>query len=246
MAFLRMDQPDYAGIPTLSGADLLETEYVLAGESSGTDGLGTGAPPARKRAKPAAGAKPRVNLMLQSLRVVDNKKMFGAASVHLTTIVVDGRGDVARNEPFWTIQRPFVGIQDGDDPIAGAPLLLYEGVPKRFLNVALLLSRNAQAGRDFAAALRKGLGDQGIGTVANGVMSFTPAGMAEDAAARILETVLSATLAAFEARPDSMIGIHHLSLLEALDFSRGHTLPDGHPPKSYLCGHAVEVAYQVV
>lgn len=245
MAFLRTDQPDYAGV-ALAGTDLLAEEYVLAGETLGT-GLGAGTPKARRSSKPAAGAaKPRLNLVLTSLRVRDNKKLFGAASLHLTTIVVDGRGDVAKKEPFWTLQRPFVGVKDGDDPIAGAPLLLYEGVPKRFLNVALLLSRDAQAGRDFAAALRKGLGDKGIGTVADGVMSFTPAGMAADAAAQVLETVLNTTLAVFEARPDSMIGIHHLSLLEALDFSRGHTLPDGHPPKSYVCGNAVEVAYQVL
>lgn len=209
-------------------------------------GRGVGAPAPARKTRTASGGAPRVNVMLQALRVLNNKKLFGAANLHLTTIVVDGRGDVAKKEPFWTIQHPFVGIKDGDDPIAGAPLLLYDGTPKHFLNVALLLSRSQQAGRDFAAALRKGLGEKGIGNVVDGALSFTPAGLAADAVAAAVTSVIGTTLAVFEARPDSMIGVHYLSLLEKTGYSVGRTLPEGYPPKGYVCSNAVEVAYQVL
>jgi hypothetical protein len=194
-------------------------------------------------------AKATYSLLLRGLKVLDNKKFWGASDINVVSVVVDGYPDMKTGRPFWAQEMKFSGVRDGAllsiDPDMGQ--LIYRGRPKDFLNLYLLVVRDTGATAGFAKLLQKNFLAEGIGTVAGAAVSIF-AGMAAPvaaSAARDMATrAVNATLDYYAKRKELLVGTYYGSLIGEMDYGRG-VHPQGFPGSMIPAGGALELAYEV-
>ncbi|WP_155388114.1 hypothetical protein [Catellatospora paridis] len=104
---------------------------------------------------PRRGASPHLAITLTELLVVQTHKWFGAADVKLDALVAHGAKD-AGSVAYSVRTLPFAGVRKGEFLPIGAPgLLLYEGRPRRFIDLFLILSRDDAASPTAQAVLEE-------------------------------------------------------------------------------------------
>jgi hypothetical protein len=197
----------------------------------------------------SARSKHEYSLLLRGLRVLDNRKFWGSSDINLFTVVVDGYPDMRTGRPFWSQELRFTGVKDGSllaiDPDMGQ--LIYQGRPKDFLNLYLLVMRDTTATADFAQLLKKNFVAEGIGTAAGAAISIfagLPAPMAASAARDLATKAVNATLDHYSKRKAVVVGTYYGSLLGDVDYGRG-LHPQGFPAKMIPAQEALELAYEV-
>lgn len=195
-------------------------------------------------------AKATYTLLLRSVRVVNNKSLFGSADVIVYAVVLDGYPDMESGKPFWAQQFAFPDVKDGATLAAidpGLGVAIYRGRPADFLNLYLLVVRDKQATRDLAKVLSDNLVAEGLGTLMGAAISTyagLPPGvtvpMVRDMAKKAVET----TLDFFSKQKNPVIGVYYASLLAQRGLGAG-LHPGGFPPDLLPCGDALEIAYEV-
>ncbi len=190
------------------------------------------------------------SVLLRSVRVLNNKSLFGSSDVIVYAVVLDGYPDMKSKQPFWAQQFTFPDVQDGAtlkaiDPNLG--VVIYQGRPVDFLNIYLLVVRDKQATRDLAKVLSENLLAEGVGTLAGAAISTfaglppsVTAAMTREATKKAVQT----TLDFFSKQKNPVIGAYYASLLAEKEFSKGMH-PAGFPPALIACGDALEIAYEI-
>lgn len=197
----------------------------------------------------AGRSKQEYVLTLRSVRVLNNKKLFGSAEVHAHTVVIDGYPDMQLKTPFWAQSLLFPNVKDGDllsiDPEFG--LQLYRGKPQDFLNLYVMVVRNKKAARDFAEVLKENMVGQGIGTLVGGAVSIfaeLPANLGPDAIRDLTTGAVNTTIDYFIKQKDPVIGVYYGSLTLEKEYGRGFH-PAEYPDDLLSCGEALQLGYQV-
>lgn len=189
-------------------------------------------------------------VLLRSVRVVDNHKLFGPADLIVYAVVVDGFPDMESGEPFWSQQLPFANVDDGaslDGIDSEAGLVIYSGKPADFLNLYLLVVRDKQTTRDLAQVLGDNLAAEGVGTLAGAAVSTfagLPPGVTVPMARELVTKAVEKTLDYFVKQKNPVIGVYYASLLAQKDFGLGMH-PKNYPPEHLSCGRALQIAYEV-
>jgi hypothetical protein len=195
-------------------------------------------------------ARSAYTVLLRSVRVVDNHKLFGPADVIVYVVVVDGYPDMKSGKPFWSQQLLFAGVDDGAtlgglDSEAG--LAIYRGKPADFLNLYLLVVRDKQTTRDLSQVLSDNLAAEGVGTLAGAAVSTLaglPPGITVPMARELVTKAVDTTLDYFAKQKNPVIGVYYASLLAQKDFGAG-LHPKNYPPEHLDCGKALQIAYEV-
>lgn len=189
------------------------------------------------------------SVLLRTVRVLDNKRLFWAADVVVYAVTVDGYPDMKSQTPFWVQQFLFANVKDGATlPIdSQTGVLLYRGRPRDFLNLYLLVIRDTKTTQDFATLLKQNFVANGIGTLAGAAVSIY-AGLPATATAPVVRDLttqaVNTTLDYFSQQKNQVIGAYYASLLPE------HTYGVGLHPPNYSaglidCGGALAIGYQV-
>lgn len=190
--------------------------------------------------------RPTVTVSLRGVTVLDNKKLFGSASVRVLAVVVDGNRDTNSGAPFWSSELSFANVRDGAklsiDPELG--VVIYRGKPWGFLSLFVLVARDTDASRAFAKALEEGFLAKGIGTAAGAATIFAGAPIAAGAAREVTTAVVTATLDVFAERKDPVIGTYYGSVTKEQHYGEG-LHPSTYPAELIDCGGAAQLAYEV-
>lgn len=189
-------------------------------------------------------------VLLRSIRVIDNKKLFGSADVIVYAVVLDGYPDMESGKPFWAQQFAFPDVRDGAtldaiDPDLG--IALYRGKPADFLNLYLMVVRDKQATRDLAKVLSENLVAEGLGTIAGAAISTyagLPPGITAPMVRDLAKKAVETTLDFFAKQKNPVIGVYYASLLPGHGYGSG-LHPTGFPADRLSCGDALEIAYEV-
>lgn len=196
-----------------------------------------------------ARSKSTYSLLLRAIRVLDNRKFWGASDINVFPVVVDGYPDMKTGLPFWVQELKFSGVKDGAllsiDPDMGR--LIYRGRPRDFLNLHLLVIRDTSTTAEFAKLLKKNFLAQGIGTVAGAAVSIFAgpgASLAAPAARDLASKAVDATLDHFAKRKELVVGTYYGSLIAETEYGRG-LHPKGFPVVMIPAGGAMELAYEV-
>ncbi len=190
--------------------------------------------------------KATYSILLRSVRVVNNKSLFGSSDVIVYAVVLDGHP----GRPFWAQQFAFVDVTDGAtlggiDPDLG--VAIYQGQPRGFLNLYLMVVRDKQGARDLAEVLSNNLVAGGLGTLA-GVAISTHEGLSQSVSApmarELCTKAVETTLEFFSKQKNPVIGVYYASLLAGQCFGEGMH-PGDFPPEQIQCGDALDIAYEV-
>jgi hypothetical protein len=195
-------------------------------------------------------AKDAYTVLLRSVRVVNNKSLFGTSDVIVYAVVFDGYPDMSSGRPFWAQQFAFPDVKDGAtlgaiDP--GLGVAIYHGQPADFLNLYLLVVRDKQTTRELAKVLNNNLVAEGLGTLAGAAISTyagLPPGVTAPMARDMVKKAIETTLDFLAKQKNPVIGVYYASLLAQQQFSDG-LHPAGFPPDLLVCGDALEIAYEV-
>ena len=192
----------------------------------------------------------RYVLTLRGVRILNNKKLFGGATVNLDTVVVDGLPDMESKLPFWSQNFSFSGVKDGDLLSIDRDLgfQLYRGEPADFLNLYVLAVRNKKASRDFAAVLKENMVANEVGTVAGAAISVfadLPEMLGVDAIRKLVTKSVNATIDYFVAQENPVIGVYYGSLTPENHWGEG-LRPPGFPDSMIDCGDSLQLAYEVM
>lgn len=198
----------------------------------------------------SARSKTSHTVLLRSVRVNNNKKLFGSSDVVVYAIVIDGYPDMQSGKPFWAQQFAFPDVKDGAtlaaiDPDLG--VVVYQGRPADFLNVYLLVVRDKQSTRDLAKVLNENLVAEGLGMVTGAAISTyagLPPGITVEMARDLIKKAVETTLDFFSKQKDPVIGVYYASLLAQSSYGVGMH-PVEYPPKLISCGNALDIAYEV-
>jgi hypothetical protein len=203
-----------------------------------------------RAASRGARARATFTLLLRSIRVLNNKALFGSADVIIYAIVLDGYPDMKSGKAFWAQQFAFPGVNDGStlkaiDPDHG--VAIYHGRPADFLNMYLLVVRDKQTTRDLAAVLSDNLVAEGLGTLAGAAISTyagLPPGITVPVVRELAKKAVETTLDFFAEQKNPVIGVYYASLLARQNFGKG-LHPAAFPDALLPCGDALELAYEV-
>jgi hypothetical protein len=205
-------------------------------------------PPGTFASKQASVSK-RLGVLLRNVVCHDVQKMFGGAEIRLDALVVHGAGTKEDPSSFYmpgTFR--FADIRDHQrlpiDPDHG--MLIFEGVPKHFLDIFLIASRDRKDSDDLASLIKETLSDTknqamlaslvGIGVAAPPVAALSAAigaaVMLGDLAYQIVRSV-----------SDKTIGMYRVSFMDHRDkFGIGRH-PEG---GGTFTEHGLEFWYETV
>jgi hypothetical protein len=198
----------------------------------------------------AARSRKTYSILLRNVKVLDNRRLFGAADVIVYSVVVDGYPDMKSGQPFWTKQLTFPHVKDGAtltsiDPDLG--VLIYRGRARDFVNLYFLVVRDTESSRDLAKLLKENFIAQGIGTVAGAAVSIfanLPPQITAPMARELTTTAVDTTLDFFAGQKNVVIGTYYGSLLKGQSYGVG-LHPADYPASRLNCGGALEIAYEV-
>lgn len=189
------------------------------------------------------------SILLRTVRILDNRRLFFASDIIVYTVTVDGYPDMKSEKPFWTQQFNFSDVKDGAtlsiDTNTG--VLMYRGWPRGFLNLYLLVIRDTKSTQSFTKILQDNFVAQGLGTLAGAAVSIyadlpptVTVPMTRDLTTKAVET----TLDYFSNQQNLAIGTYYASLIKEKKYGVG-LHPPNYPTAFISCGGALEIAYEV-
>ncbi len=197
-----------------------------------------------------ARSKETCSILLRAVKVLDNRRLLLASDVIIYAVTVDGYPDMKSKTPFWMQQFNFPHVKDGAtlssiDKDSG--VLVYRGRPRDFLNLYLLVVRDAQSTREFAKLLQDNFVAKGLGTLAGAAVSIfsgLPAGITAPVARELVTQAVGTTVDYFAKQSNLAIGAYYVSFIRERGFGAG-LHPSDYPATLMNCGGALEIAYEV-
>lgn len=161
-------------------------------------------------------------VLLHDLVIHDNQRWWGRAPVRVDSVVLTGTLPRAPDGSSGLTARTvsFPRVADGQKLSPEGGLLLYYGVPRFFLEMFVLVSRDRVGSEDLSSLLASAAGPPDIGSwvsATSTVLAGEPTVQAVSALASAALAVGSAIYKAIEARTDATIGLYRGTWLEARD-----------------------------
>jgi hypothetical protein len=172
-------------------------------------------------------------VLLHDLVIHDNQRWWGRALIRVDTVVLTGVLPSGSDDLSGLTARTFSfpRVADGEELSPDGGLLLFYGVPRFFLEIFVLVSRDRTGSADLSSLLATAAGTPEVSSWVDATAAIAvgePTVQAISALASAALTVGSAAYKMLEGRTDATIGLYRGTWLQARDaFGLGPHPRDG-------------------